>query len=1021
LHSNPSPQLSEKKSEEKPKRTAINPVKNAITHSWFGRWFEDLQDDVLLSSQGFTLPPGYAFADLPESQLLLWQQLDTPPEFEWHWLGSLMHFTINDKAYHLPYLSYFAGLNFCQSLQFLWAERNLQALTLLIQKVEHGVQSKYLRQSRLVVIQGQVAREFKRWFPWSETVALNAEVQVALVKLHRMHCWQSNDIARIRENYIQGQLIIYGHFFDQVESYPLTDKQRRACVIDDNNNVLLAGAGTGKTSVMVGRAGYLVASEQAKPEDILLLAYGKKAADEMNERIKHKLGTDNIKTSTFHSLGLQIIAQVEGEKPCLSPWVNDEEAKGKWILDTLEALIDEPTYRAQLFEYFSHYYYVQKSPFDFTREGEYFTYLTDNDIRSFKGERVKSFGELHIANWLFSHGIEYCYEARYEHEVASLDFRPYQPVFYLSEYRVYIEYYGTDEAGHTAPYIDNQVYQATIKWKRQLHHQHNTTCIELYYFQYKNGGLIAELERLLQSFAVVYSPLPDEAILATLHERHRVTELATLFSQLISLYKAACLDAQGLEEMFVNAADSQQARMVFTLLKPVLAKYQQHLAGRREIDFEDMITKALEYVRQGQFVAPWRYIMVDEFQDISEPRARLVRALRDNTSQGVSNPASVFCVGDDWQAIYRFNGADMSLTTHFAAYFGTTAENALDLTFRFNNRIGEVATRFVNQNPGQRTKDIHSLVEVECPAVSILRIGEDQGVRGQAPRVDGLIQALAAIAQRAKENVKAVASNDLGEATTKANAELATVFLLARFGFTLPDLARLRALNASFINLHIECLTFHGAKGKEADYAVIMGMTNGKHGFPSSKLTPPLLDALLPKAETFPFAEERRLFYVALTRAKYRVYIMADMTNVSPFVVELIEQPCGVELDEFTTSLVQRVFADINCAVCETGTLKPKNGKYGVFYACSHFPLCDHTEKGCERCHNPTTDERIAGFKVCLDEACSHMVPVCSQCGGDMVLRQGTQGAFWGCRNYRGKAKPSCTHTVEKGGLPILA
>ncbi|MFT6896663.1 MAG: DNA helicase-4 [Paraglaciecola sp.] len=1000
------------------KNSPLNSVKNAISHSWFGRWFEDLQDDVLLSAQGFTLPPGYTFADLPEGQALLWQQLDSPPEFEWHWLGSLMHFTINGKAYNLPYLSYFAGLNFRQSLQCLWAEQNHQALSQLIQKVEHGVQTQYLSQSRLVAIQGRVAEEFKRWFPWCETVALTAEVQGALVKLHNMHRWQASDVARIRESYIKGQLITYGELFDQVETHPLTDKQRRACVIDDNNNLILAGAGTGKTSVMVGRAGYLVASDQAQPEEILLLAYGKKAADEMDERIKHKLGTHDIKASTFHSLGLKVIAQVEGEKPCLSPWVNDEKAKGKWIQETLEALIEEPAYRAQLFEYFSHYYYVQKSPFDFTNEGEYFAYLTDNDIRSLKGERVKSFGELSIANWLFSHGIEYCYEAKYEHDVAGVDFRQYQPDFYLSDYGVYIEYYGTDDEGNTAPYIDNQAYQASMTWTRQLHKERGTTCIELFYFQHKTGALIPRLERLMQGFAVVYSPLPDEAILATLHELNRVTELATLFSQLISVYKAACLDKQGLEQMFVNAADSQQARMAFTLLSPVYAKYQQHLAGRREIDFEDMITRALKYVQQGQFVAPWRYIMVDEFQDISEPRARLVRALRDNTSQGASNPASVFCVGDDWQAIYRFSGADVSLTTDFSAYFGATTENVLDLTFRFNNRIGEVATAFVRQNPGQLAKDIHSMVQVETPAVSILRRGEHQGATAQEPSVDALNQALAAIARRGNK-VKAGGGNDLGKTTTETSAEPVTVFLLARFGFTLPTPARLRALNAHYTNLHIEAMTFHGAKGKEADYVVIMGMTSGKHGFPSSKITPPLLDALLPKAEAFPFGEERRLFYVALTRAKHRVYVLADMSNVSPFVVELIEQPYGVELDEFETSLVQRVFADIQCAVCETGTLKAKNGKFGFFYACSHFPLCDNTEKGCQRCHNPTTGDRIAGFKVCLDEACGYIAPVCSQCGGDMALRQGARGAFWGCRNYRGKEQPSCTHTVEEAALHL--
>ena len=121
--------------------------------------------------------------------------------------------------------------------------------------------------------------------------------------------------------------------------------------------------------------------------------------------------------------------------------------------------------------------------------------------------------------------------------------------------------------------------------------------------------------------------------------------------------------------------------------------------------YQDMINKALAYVQNGQFQSPWRYIMVDEFQDISEPRARLVKALRDN-----NKTCSVYAVGDDWQAIYQFSGADVKLTTQFASYFSaipqSTTQSVLDLTFRFNNQIGRVATDFITKNPEQIKKSI---------------------------------------------------------------------------------------------------------------------------------------------------------------------------------------------------------------------------------------------------------------------------------------------------------------------------
>ncbi|OEG73865.1 AAA family ATPase [Shewanella colwelliana] len=984
----------------------------SIKHSWFGHFYIGRPDAVKLTRCGITFHRGKGLfaAEQPvinntsDEVSFKWQQLDSPPVFNFSALGYLLSFTVSSKAYQLPHLTYLAHYQFGKKAAHLWATGNGQSICELVAKVERTITTEYLRQSRLEMIQARVKREYKRWFPWCENMSLPNDIKTALTKLKQMHSWSKADIEQLRENYVQTQLSKYADFFGHVESNPLTDKQRRACVIDDNNNLLLAGAGTGKTSVMVGRAGYLVKSGQAQADDILLLAYGRKAADEMDERIKEKLGTDDIKASTFHSLGLRIIAEVEGKAPSLSPWAEDEKAKDKWVQDTLETLIDDGNYRKQLFEYFSQYYYVEKSPFDFESKGEYFQYLTDNDIRTLKGERVKSFGELYVANWLFSNGIEYQYEAKYEHDVSSVDFRQYQPDFYLPDYGVYIEYYGTDEDDSTAPYIDNLQYLESIEWKRQLHKEHETVCLELFYHQHKKDQLTHKLEQAIQALAIKESPLPDEAILATLNELGRVTELAKLFSKLIGLYKSACLDNNGLEKVFKYAADAKQTRKAFELLEPILSRYQQHLASSGDIDFEDMIGKALSYLQHGQFVSSWRYIMVDEFQDISEPRARLVKALRDSSLPGSKPKASLFCVGDDWQAIYRFSGADVSLTTKFIEYFGPTAKTYLDQTFRFNSSIGDVATQFVTKNPVQLKKDIRSLSQVDYPTVSLIRRGEQEPATKDEPSPNALEQALNAISMR------------VNKAEDKLKGQ-PVVYLLARFWYQLPDKLGLKQLNMQYPQLTIECQSFHASKGKEADYVVIMGMQTGKHGFPSMKVTPPILDAFLPKAEAFEFAEERRLFYVALTRAKHRAYVLADMTDASPFVVELLKENYAIEQDEFNTSLVQQIFEDISCVRCTTGTLKPRVGNFKSFFSCSHFPLCDHKEEGCDLCGSPMTRKRFTGFKVCLNDTCSHTAPICSVCGGDMVLRPSSRGPFWGCRNYRGKNKPSCSNTIDKTKL----
>ena len=986
----------------------------SIKHSWFGHFYMGKPDAVKLTASGITfhcgkglLTAGYRATSRSSDEVSFkWQQLDSPPAFNFSPLGYLLGFTVSGKAYQLPYLTYLARYQFGKTAVLLWAGSNGQRICELVARVERTLATEYLRQSRLEMIQARIKREYKRWFPWCEDMTLASDIKSALGKLKKMHNWNQADIERLRENYVQSQLLKFADFFEHVESNPLTNKQRRACIIDDNNNLLLAGAGTGKTSVMVGRAGYLVNSGQAQADDILLLAYGRKAADEMDKRIKQQLGTDEIKASTFHSLGLRVIAKVEGASPSLSPWAEDDKAKDRWVQDTLEILIEDEAYRKPLLEYFSQYYYVEKSPFDFDSQGEYFQYLNDNDIRTLKGERVKSFGELYIANWLFSNGIEYQYEAKYEHDVSSIDFRQYQPDFYLPEYGVYIEYFGIDEDGSTAPYIDNQQYLASMQWKRQLHKNRETVCLELFYYQHKKGLLIAKLEHALQAFEVQYSPLPDAAILATLNELGRVTELAKLFSKLIGLYKAACIDENGLEKVFNNAADAKQTRKVFELLAPILSRYQQHLSASGDIDFEDMIGKALSYLQAGQFISPWRFIMVDEFQDISEPRARLVRALRDSCLPGSKPKASLFCVGDDWQAIYRFSGADVSLTTQFTQYFGPTAESYLDQTFRFNSGIGDVATQFVTKNPVQLKKDIRSLSQVTYPTVSLIRRGEHEPATQDEPSPNALDQALNAISMRVNKGADKLKQQP-------------SVYLLGRFWFQLPDKSELRQLNVRYPHLTIACQSFHASKGKEADYVVIMGMTTGKHGFPSMKVTPAILDAFLPKTEAFEFAEERRLFYVALTRAKHRAYVLADMTDASPFVIELLKEKYAIEQEEFSTSIVQKIFEEINCVRCTTGTLKPRVGNFKSFYSCSHFPLCNHKEEGCELCGSPMTRKRFTGFKVCVNEACSHTAPLCSVCGGDMVARESKRGAFWGCNNYRGNSSPSCRNAVDKSKIAL--
>ena len=503
-------------------------------------------------------------------------------------------------------------------------------------------------------------------------------------------------LERSRAAFVAKETERYKTLFDTVESNELTEKQREACVIDDDNNLVLAGAGTGKTSMMVGKAGYLVESGKAKPDEILLLAFGNKSSKELQERINDKLRHPAIKASTFHKIGKKIIGKVENKSPSVSDLATDDKKRDKFVDNLLNELLKEPDYQRKAVKYFEEYLYPDANPFDFKTQGEYFQYLEENDMRSLKGEKLKSYGELKVANYLFEHGIEYQYEEPYKISTQTTDFQQYKPDFYLVEHDIYLEHYGIDRNKNTAPHIDSKEYNDGIEWKRKTHKENETICLETFHYQIQEGNLLDSLASQLKSHGIPIEPIPDESRLETLREFGEISKLSNLLSLLLCNVKNSCQTIEEAIEIAQNANRSSQAMAALGLLLPILENYENTLKVNGEIDFNDMIHHATRYVNEGKFVPKWKYILIDEFQDISSSRANLVKALRDAAEDCI-----LFCVGDDWQSIYRFTGSDLNYTTEFGTQFGNCSLIKLDKTYRFNNSIWDVATKFVTQNPIQ--------------------------------------------------------------------------------------------------------------------------------------------------------------------------------------------------------------------------------------------------------------------------------------------------------------------------------
>lgn len=953
-----------------------------FTLAWWARWLPFAARSVAITEDGVE------WCSRAGQHYLHWSDLPEPPRAVPLWFLHSVSLITPSKTFRLHFATRRHRDDVWQQLIRAWYAPHIKQVGDRLEYFQSFLaQQRYIRSSQW----SPVLQELNTWRNYLPPVPandgpLNPVAQGLLQSAWALIHDAEGCLAQARETYIYDALDKYKALFDVIESQPLSAKQRRACVIDEDNNLILAGAGTGKTSTVIGRVAFLVHSGQAKPEEILLLAYGSAAAAEMRERLEKRLGVKGVTADTFHALGRRIVETVEGKKSAISPMATDGALKAKFVDETFKSLLhNDAKYRDLLLTYFKHWLYPVRNPFDFKSMGAYYCFLQDNDVRTLKGEAVKGFGECDIANFLFANGVEYQYEAVFTTPEQSSDRGVYRPDFYLPDYNVYIEHFGTDRAGNTAPYIDRTQYHADMEWKRKVHKLKGTRLIETFHFEKQEAQLLELLQKRLKDEGVVLNPLPPEAVLETLREFGAISKFAEVLAQMLGLFKAANLSGPELLGLAEQSPHPAQVRAALLLLAPLLDAYDLKLKsandGKGEVDFDDMINRAIVYVDEPGFIAPWKYIVVDEFQDIAKSRAQLVQALRHKCGA-----SSLFCVGDDWQSIYRFAGSDITFTTDFKARFGSTAVSDLDKTYRFNSKIGEVASRFVMRNPRQLVKHIQSHAIATQPTISLLRSSTSSfGV------IDEVVERISQVAEPGS-----------------------SIYFLARFGFDLPGEDALHALERRYPLLTFKGDTIHRSKGKEADYVVLLGLKKGQFGLPSEKVTHPLVDALLPKVDEFSHAEERRLFYVALTRARHRVYLPVDMRSCSPFVLELMSDGYPLELDEFDATGQQRLSKEARCPICEEGALVVRTNKTSKaqFIGCSNYPRCTHTEKCCEKCDAPMT--RAGRFKICVNENCNWWIPVCPVSGGDMSYKTG----FWGCSHYRSNDPGSCRHTEKRIGDP---
>lgn len=725
-------------------------------------------------------------------------------------------------------------------------------------------------------------------------------------------------------------------FFDTVLDYPLDPQQRRAILELEDNCLVVSSAGSGKTSTMCGKVKYLVEQKRVDPQKILLITYTRKAAESLSLR----LAIPGLKCYTFHKLALDIIAQSTNEKPSL--------CSESIFVSVYDSLKGDGEFQKSINRYLASYQSNMKDEFEYEDAESYIADRKKYGIQSpypdMDGRTIytKSEQEKKICIFLSEMGVRFRYETPYEHKVGDTAHRQYTPDFTIyfkgadgELQHLYLEHFGIDANGNVAKWMGdgeeggweeaNRKYNEGIEWKKEIHQKYGSELIYTTSADFSNRSVYQKLRNELQSRGVVFNPMTEEQksqyLLGGSKRKERV--LIEMLSSFILLMKGRCKRMDDIVDMFPkNPAYPEDVRKKFIvtrLVKPFYERYVELLKERGEIDFTDAILWATRLCKENMEV-DYDYILVDEFQDISFDRYEFLKSLRRDVPK-----TKLFCVGDDWQSIYRFSGSDLTLFTRFREFFGYTVECNIETTYRFGDPMLQLSSDFIKRNPTQKQKSPRSFSDqVSTHYEFVGYVGED-GKEG-------------------KEG--AYYTNTLKTILDKIPADKSLI-LVGRYTM---DVEMLRLdfeckmigdrVEVVYGNRCIPFLTAHQSKGLEADYVVLLRCNSGSYGFPSTITDDPILSFVLSEDDVYSFGEERRLFYVALTRAKHKTYVLYDVERPSCFVEELI------------SDIARNVTTEERmCPKCKSGSLvKIKSGvaKSGYLY---NSYACSNKSFGCDYFH----------------------------------------------------------------------
>ena len=748
------------------------------------------------------------------------------------------------------------------------------------------------------------------------------------------------------ERFVQRKRNEYQSLFGSLEKYPLTDEQETAVVTEEDNVLLNAAAGSGKSSVITAKIVYLLKEKHHKSDEIAVFAFNRDTQSELAEKIKRlcdKAGVngDAVTVKTFHSFSLDVISAATHRQPSISKLAESSSALHQFFHSLIKQLCTTDPQFLEDFLMFNSVY-KKPSPDDdaIKSHHDYESYLMDLNgsrsrdpetgewrvtLKTMDGNEVKSLEELRIANWLFINGIKYEYERPYEVDTVTENKRQYRPDFYYPEANLYHEHFALNREGIAPKFMKG--YLEAVSWKRSLHAEQETNLIETHSADFHTGIVFDRLTEQLAQFGIRPQPrsadMVDQIISEVFNPDRDISFLITFLTH----YKSSAMSSQELRKKAIDSLDKTRALALCKIVLPIFQGYELALKQEGAHDYQDLLNLAAAHIESRRFKSPFKYVLVDEFQDSSQSFLRLIKALKNQREE-----TRFFAVGDDWQSIYGFAGADIEVMRNFSGMFGYTKELFLTKTFRSSQEIVDVASRFIQVNKQQVRKNVVATHRANKNSVFIKTYNPPNPQK----EIGDILQALEVRAAKEDKNV--------------------SVFILVRYSRFGRDL---RALLTRYPHLEVEVKTIHTSKGLEADYVFIAGVDSGLSGFPSEISDDPLLGLVLIEKEPFPHAEERRLMYVALTRARKAAFLLVDSQKPSAFANELAKDSLVTLADR---SLKPRFIENDRCPNCGSGRLCARKGVNGAFLGCSGYPGCKFTTSlCCEKCEVGVVIEKKSG------------------------------------------------------------